>query len=508
MNSLVHPPHFVCSLRIIVVAWLLAAALISGSFASWIAYADDHQQGSNALRFGERVTGNLDHNEFRRLYVFDGRANEVISLVMTRLNGDLDPYLIVTNEDGTILALSDDDGTSTNAEIPFKRLPATGRYFIIATRFGQEHGITSGEYSLQMDRVGTEADENTVLQYGDSIFGRVTSQEPTAFYFLRAQRGDVINITMRRTSGDLDPQLELATADGIVLITNDDDPNAEGTLDAEISTFTILEDGIYLIIATRFGRESGLTTGSYVLSVEQVPVDLLGTSPQNARLLDYGMTLNGELDDEIVARYFHFRARRGDVITATLSSKAGNLDPLLKLLDSDFSELAQDDDSGGRRDARIAAFTLPATGTYYLVATRSGEEDGRTEGQFSLEINGRRGVAGGQALEIMYGVTVSGQIGDANPSEEYLFFGQHGDTIRITMSRASGDLDSLITLYDSDRKQIAFDDDSGGDKDALISNYVLPDDAMYILVASRFERELGQTSGAYMLTLDLIRNAR
>lgn len=508
MKSLVHPPHRARSRHIMAIVCLLAAALIAGGFAHRTTHADDHQQGGSALRFGERTTGSLDDSEFRQLFAFDGRANEVISLVMTRTNGDLDPYLVVTNEDGTILALSDDDGESTNAEIPFKRLPATGRYFVIATRFGQEHGSTAGEYSLQMDRVGTEADENTVLQYGDSIFGRVTAQEPTTFYFLRAQRGDVINITMRRTSGDLDPQLELATADGIVLITNDDDPNAEGTLDAEISTYTILEDGVYLIIATRFGRESGQTTGSYVVSVEQVPADLLGITPQNALLIDYGMTLNGEIDDEIVARYFHFQARRGDVITATLSGTAGNLDPLLKLLDNNLNELALDDDSGSERDARIAAFTIPATGTYYLVAARSGEEDGRTEGQFSLEINGRPGVAGGQALEITYGATVSGQISNTNASEEYLFFGQQGDTIRITMSRASGDLDSLITLYDSDRKQIAFDDDGGDEKDALISNYVLPEDAMYILVASRFERELGQTSGAYILTLELIRGAR
>lgn len=508
MKSLGHPPHNARPWHITAIMWLLAAMLIAGSFAGWTAYADDHQQGGSILQLGEKVTGSLDNSEFRQLHVFDGRANEVISLIMTRINGDLDPYLIMTDEDGTILALSDDDGVSTNAEIPFKRLPATGRYFVIATRFGQEHGSTSGEYSLLIDRVGAEADENTVLQYGDSIFGRVTAQQPTAFYFLRARRGDVINITMRRTSGDLDPQLELATADGIVLITNDDDPNAEGTLDAEISAYTILDDGVYLIIATRFGRESGQTAGSYVLSVDQIPVESLGNSPQNARLIDYGMILNGEIDDRLVARYFHFQARRGDVITVTLSGTAGNLDPLLKLLDSDLHELAQDDDTGGGRDARIAAFTIPATGTYYLVATRSGEEDGRTEGQFSLEINGRPGIAGGQALEIMYGATVSGQISDTNASEEYLFFGQQGDTIRITMSRASGDLDSLITLYDSDRKQIAFDDDSGEGKDALVSNYVLPDDARYILVASRFERELGQTSGAYLLMLELIRSAR
>jgi len=73
------------------------------------------------------------------------------------------------------------------------------------------------------------------------------------------------------------------------------------------------------------------------------------------------------------------------------------------------------------------------------------------------------------------------------------------------MERASGDLDSLITLYDSRRKQIAFNDDEGDTQNALLRNFVLPRDDMYILVASRYQREAGTTSGAYVLTLELVR---
>jgi hypothetical protein len=65
-----------------------------------------------------------------------------------------------------------------------------------------------------------------------------------------------------------------------------------------------------------------------------------------------------------------------------------------------------------------------------------------------------------------------------------------------------------VTLFDSERKQIAFDDDGGRDQnDALIPSFVLPRDGMYILVASRYEAGLGKTSGAYILTLELVRSA-
>ncbi len=178
------------------------------------------------------------------------------------------------------------------------------------------------------------------------------------------------------------------------------------------------------------------------------------------------------------------------------------------MLDSDLTELTSDDDGGDGFNARVAAYTFPATGEYYIVATRHGEQAGQTQGTFTLEITGRAGIVGGRALEISYGATVSGQIDNQNISEEYVFVGREGDVVDIRMQRASGNLDFLVTLYDRERKQIAFDDDGGGDKDALIKSYALPGDGLYIVVASRFERETGTTSGAYILNLNLVRSSR
>ncbi len=486
--------------------WYVAVLAVVAMVFPWRVHAGPRQQSDGVLSFDETARGTLDDATFRRLYAFDGRENEVIALTMTRVSGDLDPYLLLTDEDGTILALSDDDGRGINAEIPFQRLPVDGRYFVIATRFGQELGSTSGDYTLLLERIGAEVTERTTLQYGDSVFGRISAEEPMVFYFLRARRGDVLNITMRRTSGDLDPQLELATSEGVVLVSNDDDPAAEGTLDAGITGFTIYESGTYLIVATRFGREAGNTAGSYVLTVTRTPPEALGTSFDSARLIDYGATLASTVDDETPIRYFQFQGRRGDVIAATVAIESGNLNPVLKLADGSLSELSRNDADGNNRTARIVAYSLPATGTYYLLVTRRGEVEGQTSGTFELELTGRPGVVGGRALEIVYGASLSGQIGDQNPYEEYIFFGQQGDQIRIAMTRASGDLDALVTLLDSERKQVAFDDDSGEDKDALIERFTLPQDGMYILVASRYEREQGTTSGAYILSLELLRS--
>lgn len=483
---------------LILLAALLRVAAVAGAPAI---------QAGGFLPDGQPVRGSIDDSSFRQVYSFDARANEVIAISMTRLSGQLDPYILLTDGVGTILALSDDDGPNLAAQIRFTRIPAEGRYFVIATRFGQELGTSSGDYELLLERVGTTAIPNTVLQYGESVFGRVTADEPLVFYFVRAERGDIINIVMRRTSGDLDPQLDLSTSDGTVLASNDDDPSAEGTLDAAITNHTIFESGVYVIVATRFGHEAGTTEGSFVLSYSRTPPESLGTSLETARLIDYGATLTSSISAETPSRYYYFQARRGDVISISATSVAGGLDPFLTLLDTNLIELITDDDSGGQRNARLAGVSLPVSGTYYVIVTRHGGLEGRTNGEFALELNGRPGVAGGRALEIAYGATVSGQINAANVAEEYVFFGRRGDVIRVRLERASGDLDALITLYDSDRKQIAFDDDSGGDKDALIQNFVLPRDDLYSLVASRFERERGNTAGAYVLRLELVRAA-
>lgn len=466
--------------------------------------AEDRRQGGIPLVFGEAVSGSLDNEVFRQLYSFEAQADTIVTVTMQRTEGDLDPYLMITDDQGVILAVSDDEGQGTGARIISKRIPEDGRYFVIVTRFGQEHGSTTGAYSLLLERLGVGAAVTTTIQYGDRVVGRITLDEPLAFYFFRAERGDVINIFMRRTSGNLDAQLDLATPDGRILVSNDDDPLAEGTLDAGITNYMVLETGTYLIVATRFGREAGDTNGSFVLDISQTPSDMLGVNPENARLIDYGMALDGAIDDQLSFRFFRFEGRRGDVITASMAGISGNLDPLLKLLDTSLFELSRDDDSGDQRDARIAAYSLPADGVYYLVATRSGELEGQTSGEFTLQLAGRAGVVGGQYLEIVYGATVSGVIDDQNSQEEYVFFGLQGDVIAIAMKRTSDDLDPLVTLYDSERKQIAFDDDGGGDQNALLENYLLQHDGMYIIAASRYERELGATRGAYLLSLELI----
>jgi hypothetical protein len=465
-------------------------------------------QQDGTLPFGEPVSGVLGEDTFRRVYTFRANTGDQITLEMARVSGDLDPYLLLMDAAGGVLASSDDSGSGTDARIAGWRAPAQDLYFVVVTRFGQSHGSTSGTYSLLLTRAEVQTSSGTSLTLGQTTLGRIGAQSPVAFYFLRAERGQVLDLSMRRTSGDLDPHLDLATSNGRIIASNDDDPLAQGTLDAAIRSYTVLESGLYVLVATRFGREAGNTEGSYILSVTQAAPESLGDTAERARLMDYGQAVQGTIDEPVAGRYYWFDAKRGDVVTISQETDEGNLDPFVRLLDANLEELTSNDNSGTRGLAQILAYTLPDAGRYYIFATRADEGAGQTTGSYTLTLEGRLGVIGGRALELPYGGSATGQIDPDHLAEEYVFFGQEGDIITVTMERTSGDLDALLTIQDSARKQLAFDDDSAGNQNAQLDRFVLPRDDMYIIVASRYDGAAGTTSGTYLLSLDLVRAGR
>jgi tetratricopeptide (TPR) repeat protein len=73
-----------------------------------------------------------------------------------------------------------------------------------------------------------------------------------------------------------------------------------------------------------------------------------------------------------------FAAEAGQTVRITASARPGSgADPLLLLLDAGGRPLVGDDDSGGGFDARIAAFTISASGTYtVLVGHAAGNPNG------------------------------------------------------------------------------------------------------------------------------------
>ncbi|HRF98149.1 MAG TPA: hypothetical protein PLZ51_23240, partial [Aggregatilineales bacterium] len=88
-------------------------------------------------------------------------------------------------------------------------IPNTGQYTLIISRFGYERGTTAGNYELLIERIGNGSGFGCALRYGDTVFQVIDNRQPEVFYSFRARMGDLVNITMRRRSGNLDPYLRL-----------------------------------------------------------------------------------------------------------------------------------------------------------------------------------------------------------------------------------------------------------------------------------------------------------
>ncbi len=97
---------------------------------------------------------------------------------------------------------------------------------------------------------------------------------------------------------------------------------------------------------------------------------------------------------------------------------------------------------------------------------------------------------------------VSGQLDDQHYTHFWDFDVVAGDTVTITMAAASGDLDSFLVLLDGNNNVLAFDDDSGGGKNAELGYLQFPQSGTYTVVATRFAQAQGYTNGTYTLSIE------
>ncbi|MBZ0303492.1 MAG: PPC domain-containing protein, partial [Anaerolineae bacterium] len=74
--------------------------------------------------------------------------------------------------------------------------------------------------------------------------------------------------------------------------------------------------------------------------------------------------------------------------------------------------------------------------------------------------------------------------------------------VTVSMVATAGRLDAVLFLLDPNGFQVADNDDAvvGESTDSLISEYTLPEDGQYTIVATHYGMQFGGTTGAYDLT--------
>lgn len=124
-------------------------------------------------------------------------------------------------------------------------------------------GIITGVDSLDFQ---SELENATLIESGAPVSGSITQDNKFDVYVFRGEAGQVFNIAMNNTSGNLDPSLYLIGPAGDQVAANDDAVAGENT-NSLIANFALPADGQYIIIATHFGARYGGTTGTYSLTL-------------------------------------------------------------------------------------------------------------------------------------------------------------------------------------------------------------------------------------------------
>lgn len=94
------------------------------------------------------------------------------------------------------------------------------------------------------------------------------------------------------------------------------------------------------------------------------------------------------------------------------------------------------------------------------------------------------------------GETLGGDLDDAEDAHIYTFDGESGQYVEIALVRVSGALDPRLTVFDPAGSALALDDNSGGERDALLRNLRLPADGLYSVQVTG-----GGFTGSYALRL-------
>lgn len=255
-----------------------AAGTSTGRFVLTLEEADDSGLGNSAqaafpIRPGDTITGDISTNNLNRYYSFEARANDLITIRMTRTTGSLDAFLILANAGLQQLSADDDSGGGQNAKIENYLIPADGIYYIIATRFDGETGTTAGGYRLELQSQGNAFDEVPEgvqrLTYGTTTTGRIDDDTPEVTFAFWGFQGDTVSVALNRGDGDLDPAVSLLDANRTLLASDDD---SGGGQNARIARYVLPRSGLYFIRATRFSGEDGNpnTRGSFVLVLARV----------------------------------------------------------------------------------------------------------------------------------------------------------------------------------------------------------------------------------------------
>jgi hypothetical protein len=438
-------------------------------------------------------------------YKYTAAATGGVNFEMTAIsNSGVDTFLTIYNSEFIEITRNDDSNGTRNSFVSLN-VTANAIYYLKATAFGSGTGtyqvsatfiapttVTNGAPgdSFANAITLTSNSTSTVASYD----GEINPASNADYYKYTATTTGVINFAMAAINNSgVDSILTVYNSNEVQIARNDD---SNGTLNSFIS-LNVTANAIYYLKATAYG--SG--TGVYRVSASSNSV--FNSTPPGATFgtainLTVGDPIEGVISTGLEADYYKYIATTtGSVNFAMNAISNSGVDTFLTIYNSNFIEIARNDDSNGTRNSFVSV-NVNANAIYYIKATAYGSGTGayRISANNSDNQNTSPGASFATAINLTTTAPITGAISTALEADyyKYLAAATGGVTFEMTAINNSG-VDTYLTIYNSDFIEIAQDDDSGIGLNSLVSISVSAN-AIYYLKATAY----GSGTGDYQVS--------
>ena len=319
-----------------------------------------------------------------------------------------------------------------------------------------------------------------LLPLGRTLDGALSRTDPTLnergrfrIFRLDVKAGQRYSLVMR--ADDFDSYLSIARqVNGLTDYLASDDDGA-GNSNARLK-WTPKVSGTYYVV-TQSLKDDGI--GNFTVRLDTLPAVVI-TPPKNVAL---GESVTGELLDTDPAvddkgayyKLYRLTARKGQRLVIELKGD-GDLDAYVGIgtMMGDSLHIDEtDDDGGGEKNARLR-YTVKEDGTYII---RAQALDANATGTFTLKVT-ERVARPSTIVNLPANTPTTGALTDSDDeADDGSYFDLYRISVRagekVTIAMRSSAVDSYVVLgqmVDGEWSQIAYDDDTGGGKNARLEH--------------------------------------
>lgn len=308
----------------------------------------------------------FEPEENLQYYVFGAQQGDFIQVEINSDETLVANIRVLTRIEGTLSDISRVTQDTPEQEVIFATIPQTGWYLIEV-----EREAASGGYTLTPTIVS-----DTLLSAETPTQAEFTTEVDTLFFIFNATINERVFVNLSVLEGN-NLETELTILD---LAQNQLEQRTSTGAQVRVNV-TAPRSSPYVVQV----RNTGTGTGTIELQLRRIPVDI---SKLTIRPADYNQSYFGLINDDSPIEYFRISGKAGELVTVEMDApgSSSSLDSYLIIADSNLNELIFNDNASASRAARIAQFSLPVDGDYFILASRAGLSRGTTVGTYKLDI--------------------------------------------------------------------------------------------------------------------------